>query len=63
MISRSVIRLSSSSRDRRLSMRSAIRKKVRMALEGRAGVVKQITPVRLFRTKGNRQRPREGGLQ
>jgi hypothetical protein len=53
MISKSVIRLSSSSRDRRLSMSSAIRKKVRMALAGRAGVVKQIAPARLLGTKGN----------
>jgi hypothetical protein len=53
MISRSVIRLSSSSRGKRLSMRSTIMKKVRMALAGRAGVVKQIEPARLLRTKGN----------
>jgi hypothetical protein len=34
-------------------MRSAIRKKVRMALVGRAGVVKQIAPARLLGTKEN----------
>jgi hypothetical protein len=53
MISRSIFKLSSSSRDRRLSMRSVIVKKVRMALAGRAGVVKQIAPARLLGTKEN----------
>jgi hypothetical protein len=34
-------------------MRSVIRKKVRMVLAGRAGVVKQIAPARLLGTKEN----------
>ena len=52
-ISKSVIRLSSSSRGRGLNMRSVIRKKVRMAPAGRAEAVNQIAPPRLFRTKEN----------
>jgi hypothetical protein len=52
-ISRNVIKLSSSSRSKGLNMRSEIRKKVRMALAGRAEAVKKIAPARLFEAKEN----------
>ena len=51
--SMNVIKLSSLSRDREQSMRSVIRKIVRMLLAVRAEAVKQISPTNPFGTKEN----------
>jgi hypothetical protein len=52
-IFKSVIKLSSSSRSRKLSMRSVTKRETKMVLAGRAEVAEEVTPARPLGIKGN----------
>ena len=53
MISKSVIKLSNSSRSRKLSTRSVTKREIKMALAGRAEAAEEVASARPHRIKGN----------